>query len=398
MPHFDEKHLELLRRETPGCAVKKHFNNAGAALMPAVVVSAMQSYSEFESLHGGYEAADLKKESIEGFYHAMARLLGTQARNVAITSSATNSFARAVSALPLKPGDSILIAQEDYISNQITFLSLRDRMGVRLLRARSHPDGGVDVADMERLMDEHHPSLVSLSHIPTNTGLIQPAEEIGALCRARSIPYLLDACQSAGQLPLDINALHCDFLTGTFRKFLRGPRGAGFLFVSDRILEKPWGPLYPDMRSADWTTKDSYRFRSDARRFEDWELPYALVLGARASLEYAWGLGLENIALRNAELGRMVRKELSALGLTLLDRGDRQSSIITVKIDGWEPGDLLQTLRSKNINASIASRSSAIPDFDSKGVMWVLRISPHYYNTIEEIGTLAEALRELKKS
>ena len=233
--------VERYRKDTPGCQTKIHFNNAGASLLPTPVLSAMRDYLTLESVTGGYEAADLTSSAVAGFYDAMGRLLNCSSTNIAFTSSATNSYARALSSIPFEKGDHILIAQEDYISNQLAFLSMQQRWGLHLLRAASLPEGGVDVDDMKRLMDKHHPRLVSLSHIPTNSGLIQPAEEVGKLCNERDILFLLDACQSAGQFPLDVTRLHCDFLTSTFRKFLRGPRGAGFLFVSDKVLKKTCG-------------------------------------------------------------------------------------------------------------------------------------------------------------
>ena len=386
--------VDSLRADTPGCKTKIHFNNAGAALLPAPVIEAMASYAALEAVTGGYEAADMKEKEIEGFYGSMGKLLNCSPTNIAFASSATNAFARALSSIPFKCGDSILIANEDYISNQLAFLSLKKRFGIELLRAASCAEGGVAVDEMEKLMDRHHPRLVSLSHIPTNSGLIQPVEEVGTLCRNRNIPYLVDACQSAGQLPLDVKKIQCDFLTGTFRKFLRGPRGAGFLFVSDAVLNQSLEPLFIDMRGAEWTEKDSYELRSDARRFEDWELPVALVLGSKVAANYAVMVGPENIQQRNSHLCKQVGETINQLGLTTLDRGRKLSSIITVKLPGKEGRSVLQFLRDKDINTSISNRSSAVIDFDNKAVSWALRISPHYYNTEHEIGLLQQALQE----
>ncbi len=389
--------LDLVRSETPGCKTKIHFNNAGASLMPMPVVGAMTEYITLESMTGGYEAADLRASQMELYYSSMARLLNAQPENLAFTSSATNSFARALSCIPFNQGDSILIANEDYISNQLAFLSIQKRLGIKLLRAGSLPEGGVDVADMKRLMDLHHPKLVSLTHVPTNTGLVQPVSAVGALCRDRDILYLVDGCQSAGQMPVDVKAIGCDFFSGTFRKFLRGPRGAGFLFVSDRVLQDQLEPLFIDMRGADWTEKDSYILRQDAKRFEDWELPYALVTGSQVAVDYALRIGLDEIQNRNQKLCQIIRKQLSDLPLEVLDKGKELSSIITVRIPGKESSAVLHGLRSRNINTSITSRGSAIIDFDAKGVSWALRISPHYYNTEQEIAVLTESLANIIK-
>ncbi len=384
-----------IRASTPGCKTKIHFNNAGASLMPSPVIEAMTQYISLESLMGGYEAAEEKAADIEGFYGSMAKLLKTNSNNIAFTSSSTNSFARALSCIPFQRGESILIANEDYVSNQLAFLSLQKRFGIELLRAKSLPGGGVDIDDMKSLMDLRHPKLVSLTHVPTNSGLVQPVYEVGALCRERSLLYLVDGCQSVGQIAVDVARMQCDFFSGTFRKFLRGPRGAGFLYVSDNVLSKQLEPLFIDMRGADWMEKDSYQPRQDARRFEDWELPYALVLGSKAAVDYALAVGLEAIQKRNEYLCQLLRKQLEKLPLDLLDKGPRQSSIITIRISGKDANTVLKTLRRKDINTSITTRGSAVIDFDAKGVSWALRISPHYYNTELEVDVLLLALSEI---
>jgi selenocysteine lyase/cysteine desulfurase len=387
--------IDTLRHQTPGCKTKIHFNNAGASLMPRPVIDAMLQHIQLEATIGGYEAADQKAKEIAGFYESVAQLLNCKSGNIAFTSSATNSFARALSCISFNEGDSILLANEDYISNQFAFLSLQKRFNIDILRAASLPDGGVDVDDMKRLMDIHHPKLVSLTHVPSNTGLIQPVEEVGKLCEERDIYYLVDACQSAGQIPIDVQKIRCDFLSATMRKFLRGPRGAGFLYVSEKIINQKLEPLFIDMRGADWISADEYSPRMDARRFEDWELPYALVLGSKAAIDLANSTGLENIQQRNILLCDQIRKSISKMaGLRLLDIGPEQSSIITVEISGQKAQEVLQELRNKNINTSVGYRSFALIDFEAKHVEWALRISPHYYNTEEEVETLIQALKK----
>ncbi len=387
--------IEALRAQTPGCKTKIHFNNAGASLMPQPVIDAMQQHINLEATIGGYESADLKAKEIAGFYDAAAQLVNGKAGNIAFTSSATNSFARALSCIPFREGDSLLLANEDYISNQLAFFSLQKRFNLKIFRAASLKEGGVDVEDMKRLMDAHHPKLVTLTHVPSNSGLIQPVEEVGMLCKERNIYYLVDACQSAGQIPLDVEKIHCDFLSATMRKFLRGPRGAGFLYISDKIINEKLEPLFIDMRGGDWVATNEYQVRMDARRFEDWEIPYALLLGSKAAIDLANTLGLENIKQRNAELCDRIRKELSALqGFRLLDIGREQSSIITVEIRGQKPTDVLQGLRKENINTSVGHKHFALIDFEAKQVDWALRISPHYYNTEEEIDHLINALKK----
>jgi len=387
--------IQKLRSETPGCLRKAHFNNAGAALMPEPVVQAMRDHLDLELLQGGYEAADHASGEIRGFHQSVARLVGTRPENIAFTSSATNAYARALSCIPFKAGDTVLIANEDYVSNQLAFLAMVERFGIKLLRAPSAPEGGVDVAALETLARTHRPVLVSLTHVPTNTGLVQPVEAVGKICRDLDIPYLVDACQSIGQFPVDVEAIGCDFLSATFRKFLRGPRGAGFLYVSDRILQKGWYPLYIDLRGATWTGADNFTVREDAIRFEDWELPYALVMGSKVATTYAMEVGLEAIAARNRELTELIRNRLPEAGWQDHDKGKMTSAIISATRPMEEPRQAVKILRDKDINTAIAFRQNAVIDFDAKGLNWILRISQHYYNTESEVDRLIEALAEI---
>lgn len=389
--------VEEVRKDTPGCEHKIHFNNAGSSLPTQFVTNAMQEYLAYEAVTGGYEAADFRSEDIFGFYNSAAQLLNTTPKNIAFTSSATSAFDIALSSVPLQKGDVIIIANEDYISNQLALLSLQNRLGIRLVRANSLDSGGIDLDNLHSLIKEHQPKLVSITHVPTNTGLIQPVEEVGKLCRKYDVLYLLDACQSVGQISVDVKAIGCDFLSATMRKFLRGPRGAGFLYVSDNALQKKLTPLFVDMRGAEWNSPDSFEVRADAKRFEEWELPYALVVGSKAAIEYALKIGIKNISDRNNDLCRIIRQKLNSIELRTLDVGPHLSSIITVDMPGKQPGEVVDYLRALRINTSSSHRNYAQIDFVKKKVEWALRISPHYYNTEDEIDSLIQGLEDLSE-
>ena len=388
--------LPSWRADTPACEKQFHFNNAGASLMPLPVQQAIHNHIQLEADRGGYEAADIAETDVEAFYGSMDKLLNCGASNIAFTSSATNSFARALSCIPFKQGDKILITNEDYISNQLAFLSIKKRFGIDVIRATSLPEGGVDIVDLKRLMRLHKPILVSVTHVPTNSGLVQPIEEIGKLCKEFEITYLVDACQSVGQLPLDVNKIQCDFLSGTFRKFLRGPRGAGFLFVSDRILKLGWEPLFIDMRGAVWTSANAYEQDKTAKRFEDWEIPYALLLGSKTAVDYSLNIGLKTIQERNAFLAESLRSQLSSIGLHSLDLGKNPCAIVTVYHKTWNLNQLKVHLQSHKVNFSISQGDYAVIDFATKQVPWALRLSPHYFNTEEEIKNVIEILKNFR--
>jgi selenocysteine lyase/cysteine desulfurase len=388
--------IARLRSDTPGCQQRIHLNNAGAALMPAAVVQAIQDHITLESRIGGYEAADARQDAILAAYRSVADLIGAQARNIAFTENATAAFALALSSVPFAPGDVIVTTRNDYASTQIQLLSLQARLGVRILRAPDRSAGGVDVQAMAELIRRHRVRLVCVTHIPTNSGLVQDVRAIGSVCRDAGVLYLIDACQSIGQLPLDVAALGCDFLSASARKYLRGPRGAGFLYVSDRALDQGLEPLFIDMRGADWIAEDRYRAVTDAKRFENWESAWALVLATGEAARYARLVGMQAISQRVSMLGQRLREQLGSINrVRILDRGSELCGIVSVAIDGRDPGELVTALRARGINTSAQHREYALLDFDDKRVTSLLRISPHYYNTEEEIDQAVAAIREL---
>ena len=385
--------LNQWRHDTPGCSHRNHLNNAGAALMPQPVIDAIHNHINLEAEIGGYEAADAAEESISESYSQIATLIGAKSRNIAMVENATVATSQALSAFSFDRGDVIVTTNVDYSSNQIMLLSLAERFGIKIVRADDLPNGGVDPNSVDRLLEKHRPKLVLMSWIPTNSGLIQDAKSVGELCKTHDVPFVLDACQAIGQFPVDINEIPCDFLAATARKFLRGPRGIGFLYVSDDALKKDLRPLFPDTHGAAWTEPNEYETEPDARRFENWEFSYAIMLGMGAAAKYANELDLEAAGKRAFELADMVRNKLRKFpGVTFQDRGDHLCAIVSATIDGHNPDDLVQKLREKKINTSAASRTAGVIDMRAKGAEAILRISPHYYNTQEEIERLMEVL------
>ncbi len=397
--------IEVLRADTPGCGHCTHLNNAGAALMPEPVLQAVREHLELEARHGGYEAAELAADAIQDTYAAIAELLGAKARQIALVENATAAFGQALSSIPFRAGDVIVTSRADYVSNQIMFLALIRRCGVELVRAPDLPSddgttGSVDPDAIEDLVRRHRPRLVAITHIPTYSGRVQDVTAIGSICRRHDVTFLIDACQSVGHLPLDVETLGCDFLSATGRKFLRGPRGTGFLYVSERALDLGFEPLLPDLRGADWTEPDSYRPRSDARRFENWEFSWALVRGLGAAARYVLRHGSQRLSSRTLAMADLARQRLAAVpGVTLLegapDTTRQLGAILTLTVEGWRPEDLVRELRRRSIHTSAALRTSAVIDYDTRGISGALRVSPHYYNTESEIEALADVLAEL---
>ena len=388
--------LTRWRSDTPGCESVVHLNNAGAALVPRPVRDAILGHLALEEELGGYEAADAQAEPLRQAYADVARVLGAQARNVALVQNSTVAFAQALGAFDLGPGDVIVTSRSDYASNQIMYLSLARRRGVEIIRAADAPEGGVDPESVRSLVARRRPALVSLTWIPTNSGLVQPVEAVGRICREADVPYLIDGCQAVGQMPIDVGRLHCDYFTAATRKFMRGPRGLGFLYVSDRMLQSGAYPVLVDMHGATWTEADAFELTPDARRFETWEFAYALVLGLGAAARYALEVGLDTAQDRARELADYARGRLATLpGVRVLDRGPELCAIVTVAVAGLDTRDIKLELRRRRINTSSPHREDAVIDMDEKRTESALRISPHYYNTKEEIDTAVEALDEI---
>ncbi|MCC3157667.1 aminotransferase class V-fold PLP-dependent enzyme [Hymenobacter sp. 15J16-1T3B] len=387
--------VDLLRQQTPGCADKLFLNSAGASLMPRPVVAAMTEYLLQEEQLGGYEVERRHAAGLQQLYAELAQLLNAQPRNFAFAWNATDAYSRALAAIPFRAGDVILTTDDDYISNHIAFLALQKRFGIRVVRARTQPSGDLDLDDFARLLREHRPVLVAVTHVPTNSGLVQPVAAVGALCRQHDTWYLVDASQSVGQLEVDVQAIGCDFLNAPGRKFLRGPRGTGFLYVSDRALQAGLEPLFIDRRGAAWTGADAYAVHPDARRFEQQELG-GTVLGLMEAVRYANAVGVRAIAERNAQLTAHLRQRLAQLPhLRLLDQGSEQCSLVTFDAPGRAQAELTDWLTAHRVFFTVSLKSFALLDFSRKQVEWAIRLSPHYFNTVEELDRVVELLAAL---
>jgi len=382
------------RDDTPGCARQIHFNNAGSGLMPRAVLDAMVAHLNREANFGGYESADDAEAAVANAYASVAKVLGTQPRNIAVVENSTVAFFQALSAFDFKPGDVIVTTRNDYISNQLAYLSLARRHGVEVRRAADLASGGADPQSVKELLRDSRVRLLAVTWVPTNSGLMQPVETLGEIAEAAGMPYLVDGCQAVGQIPVDVATLRCDFFSGTARKFLRGPRGIGFLYVSDRALKRGDFPLYIDMRGADWVSADSFAPAPDARRFENWEFAYSLVLGLGEAARYALAVGVERGGRRARDLAATLRGKLSELrGIRVLDRGSELAATVTVEVAGWEASELSRVLRTCGINTSASLRAYAVIDMDEKRAASALRLSPHYYNTEDEIDRVVDELK-----
>jgi cysteine desulfurase / selenocysteine lyase len=386
--------LARVRADTPGIAHVLHLNNAGAALPPRPVTEALIAHLRREAEIGGYEAADEAEERLEHCYDAIAQLLNCAREEIAVVENATRAWDMAFYGFRFREGDRILTGKAEYASNYIAYLQVARRTGAVVEAIPDDEHGQISIRALERSIDDKV-KLIALTHVPTNGGLVNPAAEVGRIARAAGIPYLLDACQSAGQLPLDVERIGCDMLSATGRKFLRGPRATGFLYIRRGLMDRV-EPPFLDLHAATWTAPDRYEMRPDARRFENWETNFAGKIGLGVAVDYALAQGLPAIEARVKALAADLRERLAALaGVAVRDKGRERCGIVTFTAEAMPAAELKSALARRGINVSLSETSGTLLDMHERGLTAMIRASVHYYNSEEELERFVAALAEL---
>ncbi|MGX4771692.1 aminotransferase class V-fold PLP-dependent enzyme [Bradyrhizobium guangdongense] len=379
--------IDQIRADTPAVSGLAYLHNAGAALMPTAVVAAVKQHIDLEAEIGGYAAADRVSDRLDAIYGSVARLLNAAAEEIALTENATVAWQMAFYALPFLPDDRILTAEAEYAANYVAFLQVARRTGAVIEIVPSDASGELDVAALERMIDDRV-KLIAITWVPTNGGLVNPAAAVGKIARARGIPYLLDACQAVGQMQVDVEAIGCDMLSATGRKFLRGPRGTGFLYVRKALLQQLEPPMI-DHFAAPWVLRDRYQLRDDARRFETWENNYAARLGLGVAVDYALAIGLGPIEQRCRLLAGRLRTGLAAIGgVTIRDLGRTPGAIVSFTVAGYEADTVVSGAATAGITIGASHPSSTRIDAEVRALPVIVRASPHYYNTEAEIDRL----------
>jgi selenocysteine lyase/cysteine desulfurase len=388
--------VDHLRAQTPGCAHRTHLNNAGAALLSTTTLTAMTDHLRLESEIGGYEAAAAATDGIAATYTALAELVGGDPAEIALFQNSTLAWNAAFYAVPLGPGDRILTGRAEYGSNVLAYLQVAQRTGAELVVVPDDESGRIDVDALAALVDERT-KLIGLTWVPTSGGLVNPAAAVGRIARDAGVLYLLDGTQAVGQFPVDVAELGCDMLTGTGRKFLRGPRGTGFLWVRPDALDR-LEPHVVEIRSAEWDGARSFRWAAGARRFETWENSYVNVLGLGAAVRQALDLGLDAIGARSRALGERLRTGLDALdGVHTHDLGTERCAIVTAALDRHSAADVAAELAGAGINVSTTVPYHTQFDAQRRDVHPLVRFSPHYYNTEAEIDRCLDTVSDLAR-
>ena len=387
--------IERVRAETPGLQHGAHLLACGSALMPQCVIDAVVDHTLLEAQIGGYEAEARQAHLLDGVYDDVAAHIGAQRREIALLENATVAWCHAFYALPLERGARILTCEAEYAANYVAFLQRAKQQDLRIEVVPSDNAGALDLAALEAMIDSDV-GLIAMTWIPTNGGLVNPAAQVGRIAKHHNVPYLLDACQAAGHVPIDVGELGCDFLSATGRKYLRGPRGTGFLYVAAKWLEH-LEPAMIDHFGAPWIARDRYELRDDARRFETWENAYALRAGLGAALRYADSIGIDAIHERVCNLATLCRERLSLdHRVQVRDLGTDRCGIVSFSLEGAEPSHIVTHLSGAGFSIGTSDPESTRLDSERRELPTLLRIAPHYYNTEDEIERCVEQLRRLK--
>lgn len=388
--------ITALRAATPGCANRVHLNNAGAALLAQPTLDAMTGHLDREALLGGYEAAEDAQEDIAATYDRIAALVNGHSDEVALFDNATRAWTAAFYSVPMRAGDRILTGLAEYGSNVLASLQVAQRTGAEVVVVPDDEHGQLDVGALAELVDDRT-RLIGISHVPTDGGLVNPAAEIGRVARAAGVPYLLDATQSVGQFPVDVEEIGCDMLAATGRKFLRGPRGTGFLWVRTALLDR-LDPHVVEIGAADGVGARGVTWKDGAARFATWEHSYVNVLGLGAALGQALDLGLDAIGARVVALGAALRERLDAVpGVTTHDRGATRCAIVTASVEGVPAAEVAARLREKGVNVSVTVPWDTQLTTEIRDLPPLVRLSPHYYNTDDELDRAVEELAALRR-
>ena len=390
---ISDAEVAQFRNDTPGTQHLIHFNNAGTSLPVTPVLNVISHYFQQEAILGGYEAEAQFQKELDNTYNLIAQLINAKPEEITLVENASSAWCIAFHGIDFQPGDEVLISEFEYVTNMIGYLYGEKHYKIVLKVIPNDENGNFSITSLKASIT-NKTKLIAVTHIASATGGVLPVEEIGTVAAERGILYLVDACQSVGQIPVDVDKIKCDFLSVTGRKYLRAPRGTGFLYVRTTSREHVT-PLFIDGHSTTFINDSYYTLREDGKRYEFYERNRALTLGLSQAVAYALNIGINRIWDRISYLAAHLRTALKQIpGISIHDSGDQQCGIVTFSIEGHKSADIKTHLSQHHINVSVGLAQSTVLYMQKHELDTVVRASVHYYNTIEEISQFLGVLNK----
>lgn len=371
-----------------------YLDSAATALKPSSVIDAMSYFYQnaYATVHRAAYGLSLEatqqysqvRETVRDFIHAAS------ADEIVFTRGTTEGINLLARCCPIKAGDEIIISGQEHHSNIVPWQLLCERSGAHLKVIPLKADGQIDLEQFQALLSPRT-KIVSMTHVSNVLGIVNPVEKIIAAAHAIGALVVLDAAQSAVHLPIDVQALQCDFLVFSSHK-LYGPTGVGVLYGKQEQLQK----LPPYQGGGDMVERVTFEkttYQAPPLRFEAGTPMIAEVIGLGAALSYMAAHSREAIIKHEKDLIDLALQRLPAQAQILGPREGR-TSLITLHIPGVHPFDLATLLDLKGI-AVRSGHLCAQPLLRHFGLTSALRLSVAPYNTADEILFFCENLSKL---
>jgi selenocysteine lyase/cysteine desulfurase len=368
-----------LRDEFPVTKRWAFFDHAAVAPLSAGAARAMAAYADDLAQNGGVAVARWVARA-EEVRKLAGRLLNADPLDVAFVPNTTVGIGLVAEGFPWQPGDNVVLPAEEYPSNQYPWMNLAHR-GVE---ARRVPSRGncVAIDDLRAAMDDRT-RVLAISSVEFASGYRNDLDALGALCRERNVSLFVDAIQSLGVLPLDVRRTPVDFLSADGHKWMLGPEGAGVFWVRRELVERlhPVGVGWKSVTEALDFARIDFTLKPHAGRWEGGTPNAAGIAGLGASLELLLNIGIDAVAERVLHLTDHFCERAARAGLRVFSSRapTERSGIVSLELPGVDLKALVARCREAGL---VVNRRAGR-----------LRVSPHCYNTVEELDRLIVALR-----
>ena len=400
-----EYDVEAIRREFPIFEVRPHgkplvyLDNAATSQKPNAVIDATSEYYAFENANvhrGVHYLSQIATDRYEGARESVRRFLNVPDTSQVIftgnNTDAINLVANAFGQGVLQEGDEVLISEMEHHSNIVPWQMLRDRMGIVLKVAPIDDRGDIRMDEFEKLLSPRT-KLVAVVYVSNALGTINPVEEIIRLAHANGTPVLVDSAQAAPHMPIDVQALDCDFLSFAPHKAL-GPTGIGVLYGKREWLEK----LPPFRGGGDMIAKVTFEettYNTLPYKFEAGTPNIAGAAGLGAAVEYLMALGMDRVQAYESDLLAYATERVAEVtGLQLVGTARRKAAVLGFTMENAHPHDIGQILDNEGV-AIRAGHHCAQPVMQHFGVAATARASLALYNTRDDVDALVNALQRV---